>query len=111
MKRLFRDLGLILALAALWGISGYVIGLAIETTLISYSPLKIILTTINVILGLLLLRGIIRDPTADRIFFEGPRSDEAGLPQVGCLWALPASLLLLGLLIWVAGLVMRFILK
>jgi hypothetical protein len=36
MKRLLHDLALILALAGLWAVSGYVIGVALETAGIPY---------------------------------------------------------------------------
>ena len=111
MNRLLRDLGLILALAGLWAISGYLIGLAIEIGVIPYPPLKVILASVNVIFGLMLFLGITRDPTAERIFFEGPRRNEEGLPAVGCLWAMPASLLILGLMMWLVALILRFISK
>lgn len=111
MNRLLRDLGLILALAGFWAVSGYVIGLAVEIGIVPYPPLKVILASINVILGMMLFLGITRDPTAERIFFEGPRQDEEGLPAIGCLWAMPASLLILGLMMWFVAIILRFIFK
>lgn len=93
MKQLLHDLSPILILAGLWAISGYMIGLALETVGISYPPLKIILAAINVIIGMMLFQGITRDPTGSRMFFEGPEHDAEGDIRVGCLWMLPASLL------------------
>jgi uncharacterized membrane protein len=115
MNRLLRDLGLILALAALWAISGYAIGAAIEiitTEILGLDPypLGVIMASINVIIGLLLFKGITRDPTAERIFFEGPGNGGEGDIRVGCLWVMPATLLLYGLLLWFVALLFRFFL-
>ena len=115
MNRLLRDLGLILVLAALWAISGYAIGAAIEITGemldIGPYPFKVIMASINVIIGLLLFKGITRDPTAERLFFEGPNHEEEGDFRIGCLWVLPASLLLFGLLMWLWAVILRFVLS
>jgi uncharacterized membrane protein len=110
MKRLLRDLALILVLAGLWAVSGYMIGVALETAGISYPPLKVILASLNVIMGMLLFQGITRDPTAERIFFNGPEPDGEGDMRVGCLWLIPASLLFFGLLMWVWAIILRFVL-
>jgi hypothetical protein len=111
MKRLLRDLMLILALAALWASSGYIIGIAIETTGLDVYPLRIIFASFNLILGMGLFLGITKDPTAERFFFEGPDKDDRGqgYPQVGCLWAMPIGLLILGLLMWFWAIVLRLI--
>lgn len=109
MKRLLRDLGLILALAGLWAISGYVIGVAIEAFGLPYPPIKIILASLNVIIGMMLFKGITHDPTAERLFFEGPRDDSEGDIRIGCLWLMPAGLLFFGLLLWFWATILRFI--
>jgi hypothetical protein len=109
MNRLLRDLGLILLLASLWAVSGYIIGIALETSGIPYPPLKIILASLNVIIGMLLFQGVTHDPTAERIFFEGADNKGEGDIRVGCLWLIPASLLLLGLLMWFWAIILRFI--
>jgi hypothetical protein len=112
MKRLLRDLGLILALAGLWAISGYVIGVALEliitTVDLNSYPISIILASVNVIIGLLLFKGITRDPTAERFFYEGPGNDGEGDLRIGCLWVIPATLLLYGLLMWLVAILFRF---
>jgi len=109
--RLLRDLILILVLASLWAISGYVIGLAIEVALIPYAPLKVIFASLNLIIGMLLFKGVVHDTTAERIFFEGPKPDEEGLPAVGCLWIMPVSLIFVGVLMLFWAIILRFILK
>lgn len=109
MNRLLRDLGLILALALLWALGGYLIGLGVEIALIPYPPLKIILASLNVIIGLTLFLGITRDPTAERLFFEGPAVNQEGDIRVGCLWMIPASLVLIGLFVVILGFVFRLL--
>ena len=109
MNRLFRNLLLILALAGLWAISGYVIGVALEAFGIPYPSLKVILASLNVILGLLLFQGITHDPTAERIFFNGPEAGKPGDLRIGCLWALPISLLISGFFLWAVAIVTRLI--
>ncbi len=109
MKHLLRDLTLILALASLWSVGGYAIGVAIEAILEINYPIGIIVASLNLILGLTLFLGITHDPTAERIFFKGPESDELGLPAIGCLWLLPLGLLIFGLLMWFVAILMRLI--
>jgi hypothetical protein len=113
MNRLTRDLILILALAALWAISGYAIGEAIKFFVegfgVTILPLGVILASINLIIGMLLFKGITRDPTAERIFFEGPEKKGEGNLNVGCLWVMPVSLLLIGLYVWLVVGILRLI--
>lgn len=109
MNRLLRVLIRILALTTLWAAGGYALGVAIEATIELNYPVGIILASLNVILGLSLFLGITHDPTAERIFFEGPRRDEAGRPAIGCLWGLPFGLLVFGLLMWLVAIFMRLI--
>lgn len=56
MKRLLRDLALILALAGFWALGGYLMGTAIEFIIELLDsepyPLGIILASINVIVGI-----------------------------------------------------------
>jgi hypothetical protein len=82
---------LILALAGLWGASGYVIGAVIETIGFDDYSFSTIFASLNLIIGMSLFLGITKDPTAERIFFEGPGKDDEGrgYPQIGCLWLMP----------------------
>lgn len=77
MKHPFRDLGLILGLAAFWAISGYVVGVSVELflELLGLTPLTltVMLASVNVIMGMLLFKGITHDPTAERIFLRDRR--------------------------------------
>ena len=115
MKHPFRDLGLILALAAFWAVSGYVVGLSIELFLglLGLTPptLTVILASVNVIIGMLLFKGITHDPTAERIFFEGPEPEGEGDLRIGCLWGLPLTLLLIGLQLLVVTILLRVFFK
>lgn len=109
MKPILRHVLRLLALATFWGLSGYMIGAAIAAAFYLIYPVGVILGSLNLILGMLLFLGITRDPTAERIFFEGPHPNESGRVEVGCLWALPVSLLLYGLWLWVLVFFVRFI--
>lgn len=95
MKQL-RDFGSILSLAAVWAISGYVLGLTIEIMGIPY-PMGNVLASLNVIIGMLLFLNVTSNPRFERIFFEGPRPDDEGYIPVGCLWVIPMNLLVIGL--------------
>jgi len=114
MNRLLRDLALILVLAGLWAVSGYVMGAAIEIIIEVFDlgpyPLRVIVASVNVIIGLLLFKGIIRYPTAERLFFEGPGDEDEGDLRVGCLWIVPATLLLYSLLAWFVAILFRLFL-
>lgn len=109
MNRYLRDLLLVLALATLWAGSGYAIGMGIEAMFRTGYPAGIIVVSLNVILGLSLFLGITSDPTAERIFFEGPHPNEPGLLKIGCLWVLPLSLFIVGLMWWIVAFLVRFI--
>jgi hypothetical protein len=109
MNSQFRDAGLIVGLAALWAISGYIIGAALEAFGLNSYSLGIIIASLNVIIGMLWLKGIIRDPVGDRLFFEGPASDEEGDIRIGCLWVMPAVLGFIGILLWFWVIIFRFI--
>ncbi len=108
MNRYLRDLLLILALAGLWGGSGYAIGASFEAVGLPW-PLANIFAALNLILGMSLFLGVTKDPTAHRLFFEGPRWGEEGRLSIGCLWVLPTGLLFLGLLMWLWAIVIRLI--
>ncbi|MDM8520633.1 hypothetical protein QUF64_11330 [Anaerolineales bacterium HSG6] len=104
-------LGHVLVLALFWAISGYSIGAAIETLGIDSYSFGVIFASINLIIGMTLFYGITSDPTAERIFFQGPREDEedVGYPQIGCLWIMPLSIILFGFPLWLIIFVTRFI--
>jgi hypothetical protein len=59
---------------------------------------------------MLLFQGVAQDPTAERIFFEGPSDEGEGDMRIGCLWLMPISLLFFGLLMWFWAILLRFIL-
>ena len=105
MKILLR----ILILAGLWAASGYLIGTALEYLGFDYYPLGVIVASINVIIGMLWLKTIIRDPIGDRMFFEGPRPDEEGDIRIGCLWMMPISLAFISLFLWFWAILLRLI--
>jgi hypothetical protein len=110
-KRLLRDLALILLLAGFWAVSGYMIGAALETIGFDTYRLSVILASINLILGMTLFLRITKDPTAERIFFQGPEqdTDRRGYPQIGCLWLLPIVLLIYGASMWFWAIILRLI--
>jgi len=109
MKHLRRDTLSILGLAALWAISGYILGAFIESMGVAY-PVAMILASLNVIMGMFLFLGVTNDPRFERIFFEGPRPTDEGYIPVGCLWVIPLNFLLIGLILWVTTTIIRFIL-
>jgi uncharacterized membrane protein len=114
MKQLLRKLGWICVLALFWALGGYMVGVALKAFIAFFGitthyPLSFIMAMINLIIGLLLFQGVIRDPTAERLFFQGPQGSEEGHLNVGCLWVLPASLILSGLLLWLVMSVLRWL--
>ncbi len=54
--------------------------------------------SLNLIAGMFLLLLVTRDERAKRIFYEGPRENEPGLPIIGLLWIMPLVLLVVGLM-------------
>lgn len=93
-----KDVPLILALAALWTLSGFLIGLAIEA--LFGTPWVIPCTALNLIAGMVMLLLVTRDDRARRMFYEGPREDELGSPLVGLLWAFPLTLMIIAVIWW-----------
>jgi hypothetical protein len=104
-----RDFGLIIALATFWGISGYVIGWGLESLGLPYH-IRMLLAPINMIVGLVGILFVTRSPRLRQIFYEGP-DNRGGDIAVGCLWAVPISLFLWGLLMLIAATVSRFFTK
>lgn len=113
MNRL-RDFGLILALALLWAGSGYALGAALEALIpvpfTTYSP-SLLLAGLNLLIGLLLFKRMINDPTTERFFFEGPKNDNEGDLRIGCLWVAPLALLVYSALSWLVAVLLRLFVK
>lgn len=57
-------------------------------------------TALNLITGMVMLLLVTRHEKARRLFYEGPKEDELGLPVIGLLWAIPFTLLFIGLMWW-----------
>ncbi|MDM8518455.1 hypothetical protein QUF64_00295 [Anaerolineales bacterium HSG6] len=98
----------ILVLGLFWGVSGYVVGASFEFAGIPYQ-LGLMCGSLNLIIGMVLLKGLISTPRGDRMFFVGPQRDEDGDWRVGCLWLLPGTIFIIGLVSWFWGIVFRFI--
>jgi hypothetical protein len=62
---------------------------------------------VKVLVGILF---VTRSPRLRQIFYEGP-DNRGGDIAVGCLWAVPISLFLWGLLMLIAATVSRFFTK
>jgi hypothetical protein len=88
-----KDTLLILGLAALWGLGGFAIGVALQTMFGGQWILPC--ASLNLIACMILLLLVTRNEQARRIFYEGPREDELGLPVIGVLWAMPLVFLLM----------------
>lgn len=100
MKKLFKDASLILILAALWFVSGYVVGAVADAAHLFGYSVSIIAASLNVITGLLLLLMVTRYPYVHHIFYDGPAEREEGLFVIGMIWAIPMSLLIIALPMW-----------
>jgi len=92
-----KNLLLIFALALFWGLSGLLVGLGIRAFLDGEWMIQCM--ALNIIAGMLMLLFITRDEGARKAFYEGVAGDN---PRLGLalLWALPFSLLCLGLIWW-----------
>jgi hypothetical protein len=92
---------LILMLAAFWGISGLVMSFGINSVFGVEWTLPC--TSLNVIAGMVMLLVTTRNPTARRLFYEGPRGEEPGLIILALLWGFPVVLVFAGILWWLLG--------
>lgn len=101
-----RHFLLILALAAFWGVSGLVVGFGLEALFRGGWVLPC--TSLNIVLGLLLLLVTTRNEHARRLFYEGPRGDEPGFFPLALLWAFPIVLVFLGILWWLLAQFFRY---
>jgi len=96
----------IFGLAALWAIAGAAVGAGIGAlyggTWVAWC------SSLNVIVGLVLLLFVSRNPRARGLFYGDRRSDEqpAGM-LVAVLWAFPFTLLFLGLLWLLLGRILQ----
>ncbi len=109
MDQRLRELGKILALAGLWAVSGYLIGLALEIIGFDTYRLAIIIASLNVILGMMIFLRNTNDPADERAFFETSIIFSPGEPNVGCLWLMPLIALTLGVSMWIWAIILRLI--
>ena len=96
-----KSLWPIVALAALWAVTGAVVGWGLGSL---YGVNWIVpCGLLNMITGLVLLLLVTRNATARRIFYEGPSQAEERSFAVAVLWALPVAVALAGLIWWLLG--------
>lgn len=93
-----KDVSLILILAILWALSGFLVGLAIEA--LFGASWVVPCTALNLIAGMVMLLLVTRNDRARRMFYEGPRENELGSPLVGLLWAFPFTLMIIASIWW-----------
>ena len=101
MRKLFRDLKLILLLAVLWSVAGAAMGLGIH----AYFGIDWVLpcTSLNLLFGMLALSVVMRDRQAsERLFGE---SDQEMPFHLGLIFliGIPIALIFAGLLWLLAG--------
>lgn len=96
-----KNVLLILALATLWWLGGWVAGAGLSAFFGVTWALQC--ASLNVVAGLLMLLWITRDKEAQRIFYEGPEGNEPGMPVIAFLWVLPLSLMFAGVIWWLMG--------
>jgi uncharacterized membrane protein len=96
-----KSLWPIMALAALWALTGAVVGWGLG----SLYGVNWVLPCglLNMITGLILLLLVTRNDTARRIFYEGAGHPEERSFAVALLWALPAAAALAGVIWWLLG--------
>jgi hypothetical protein len=92
-----KNIILIAALAIFWGLGGLLVGFGIQALV--GSDWLIPCTSINMIAGLLMLLFVTRDEEARRVFYERVNSEDPHL-GLALLWALPFSLIFLGVIWW-----------
>ena len=100
-----RQILLVLALAVFWGVSGVVVGFALNALMAGGWVVPC--ASLNIITGLLLLLLTTRNEQARRMFYEGPRGNEPGFVPLALLWVFPIVLVFLGVLWWLLAQVLR----
>jgi len=93
--------------AALWAVSGYLLGLAAQSVFSLSSNLGIYCGAANLILGLLALLWVHRSSRLSRLFYVGPRDNERGSSLIAALWSLPIAILFWALVFFIIGWVTR----
>lgn len=94
-----KNLLLILALAVLWALGGFLMGAALNALL--DTSWLVPCTAVNVIMGMVLLLLVTRNDYARHLFYEGAQGDEPGLMPLALLWVFPFILILVGVVWWV----------
>jgi len=93
-----KETRLVIALAVLWIVSGAIVGFSLEAL---FSLQWVVpCTSLNLMMGMILLLLVTRNEWARRMFYEGPRAGEDSSPLIGMLWALPLVLLIVGGVWW-----------
>jgi len=111
LKPYLNILGRILALASLWIMGGYTAGTALEMIGFDSYPLSTICAAINLIVGMLLLKTMLRYQFIDDAFFKGAEADQAGYIIVRGLWLLPIVGVIIGGSMWLWAIILRFIFR
>jgi len=111
LKSYLNILGRILALGCLWGVGGYMAGMALEMIGFNRYPLSTICAAINLILGMILLKTILRYQFIDDAFFKGAEADQAGYIIVRGLWFLPIMGVIIGGSMWFWAIILHFIFR
>lgn len=96
-----KSLWPIVGLAILWALAGAVVGVGLSS--IYGGDWAIPCSTLNMVTGLILLLMVTRNPTARKIFYEGPSHEEERSLLVAILWALPVAAALAGVMWWLLG--------
>ncbi len=110
VKKILTDVRLVVALAMWWGLSGFVVAVGVQWVWPPASEvqgLPLTCAALQVIVGLGLMVLAMRDPMRQKILF-GEQENPGGHPLLSLLIGLPFSVLFVGLLWIVVGLLTRW---
>ena len=92
--------------AGIWFLAGFMLTIVLDFFI--GSPLGYLQGgLISTVIGLVSLLPIIHTERGRRLFFEGPEEDEDGDLLIGCLWLIPAQIILLSILAMLVWIVLQ----
>lgn len=93
---------LILSLAIIWGVTGALIGLGLQS-MFGGNNWIMPCGSLNLAIGMILLQLVTRSERARKLLYEGKAEEDYLNLGLAALWGIPVMLAFLGVLWWVLG--------
>ena len=100
-----KEVPIVLGLAVLWILGGIVIGFALQALFDVQWVIQC--TSLNLIIGMVMLLLVTRNKEMRQLFYEGPKEGEISSPLIGMMWTFPIVMVIVGVLWWLLAQFLR----